>query len=125
MQGVPRYGLRTRADYDLLQGLAIQGEIRPQGVATLKRHWEGLLAGRWTYVHDRELTEGEAPDGPEPEYRVLELRDESADIEGETENEAAVRRVQIKRIESPTAEIFRLGFTVHDVEQAISDLEAM
>lgn len=114
MQGVPRYGLRTRADYDLLQGLAVQGEIRPQGVATLKRHWEGLLAGRWTYVHDRDLAQDEAPDGPEPEYRVLESQDEDGDV----------RRVQIKRIESPTAEIFRLGFTVQDVEQAISDLEA-
>lgn len=115
MQGVPRYGLRTRADYDLLQELATQGEIRPQDVATLKRHWEGLLAGRWIYVHDRELAEGEQPDGDMPEYCVL-------DVEEETTGEA--KRVQLKRVESQDAEIFRLGFAVTDVEQAISDLEA-
>lgn len=114
MQGVPRYGLRTRADYDLLHGLATQGEIRPQGVATLKRHFEGLLAGRFTYVHDRVLADGESPDGDMPDYRVLTVEDEET---GET------RRVQMKRIESPQAEIFRLGFTVQEVEQAITDLE--
>jgi hypothetical protein len=116
MQGVPRYGLRTRADYDLLLGLATQGEIRPQGVATLKRHFEGLLSGRFTYVHDRELAEAESPDGDMPDYRVLNVEDEET---GET------RRVQMKRIESPQAEIFRLGFTVQEVEQAITDLEAV
>lgn len=115
MQGVPRYGLRTRADYDLLQGLATQGEIRPQGVATLKRHFEGLLSGRFTYVYDRDLAEDETPDGDLPEYRVLTVDDE--------EN-GTTRRVQMQRIESPQAEIFRLGFTVPEVEQAITDLEA-
>lgn len=116
MQGVPRYGLRTRADYDLLQGLATEGEIRPQGVATLKRHWEGLLAGRFTYVYDRDLAEGEAPDGDMPEYRVLNVEDEET---------GTTRRVQMQRIESPQAEIFRLGFTVAEVEQAITDLEVI
>lgn len=116
MQGVPRYGLRTRADYDLLLGLATQGEIRPQGVATLKRHFEGLLSGRFTYVHDRVLAEAESPDGDMPDYCVLNVEDEET---GET------RRVQMKRIESPQAEIFRLGFTVQEVEQAITDLEAV
>lgn len=116
MQGVPRYSLRTRADYDLLQGLAIKGEVRPQGVATLKRHWEGLLAGRWIYVHDRALAEGEQPDGEMPDYRVLDVEDEAT---GET------TRVQLKRTESPDAMIFQLGFAVTDVEQAITDLEAL
>ena len=116
MQGVPRYGLRTRADYDLLQGLATQGEIRPQGVATLKRHLEGLLAGRFTYVYDRDLADGESPDGDMPDYRVLNVEDEEA---------GTTRRVQMQRIESPQANIFRLGFTVAEVEQAITDLESV
>ncbi len=116
MQGVPRYGLRTRADYDLLQGLATQGEIRPQGVATLKRHLEGLLVGRFTYVYDRDLANGEAPDGDMPDFRVLDVEDDDT---GET------RRVQMKRTESPQAEIFRLGYTVQGVEQSITDLEGV
>jgi len=116
MQGVPRCGLRTRADYDLMQSLAVQGEIRPQGVATLKQHWQGLLSGRFTYVYDRDLADGEAPDGDMPDFRVLEVEDDDT---GET------RRVQMKRTESPQAEIFRLGYTVQDVEQAITDLEGV
>ncbi|WP_157469991.1 hypothetical protein [Desulfobulbus elongatus] len=112
---MPRYGLRTRADYDLLQGLATKGEIRPQGVATLKRHWEGLLASRWVYDYDRDLADGEDPDGEQPEYLVLAGDD----------GQGGLRRRQMMRIESPHAEIFRLGYTVSDVEQAIADLEAI
>lgn len=116
MQGVPRYGLRTRADYDLLLSLSAQDEIRPQGLATLKRHLNGLLAGRFTYVYDRDLVDGESPDGDMPDYRVLSVEDEEV---------GTTRRVQMQRIESPQAEIFRLGFTVQEVEQAITDLEAV
>ncbi|SFT73641.1 hypothetical protein [Halomonas saccharevitans] len=116
MQGVPRYGLRTRADYDLLQGLALQGEVRPQGVTRLKQHWQGLLSGRFVYMRDRVLADGESPDGPMPDYRVLEIEDEDA---------GTVERVQFQRTESPDAEIFRLGYSVAEVEQAITDLESV
>lgn len=116
MQGVPRYGLRTKADYDLLQGLAVQGDIRPHGLATLKRHWEGLLSGRYHYVYDRDLAEGESPDGSEPDYIVLTVADEQSGTE---------RRKQMVRHDNSQAEIFRLGFTVAEVEQNISDLEAV
>jgi hypothetical protein len=116
MQGVPRYGLRTRADYDLLQGLALQGEIRAQGVATLKRHWEGLLASRFVYDRDRELAEGEQPDGDMPEYRVLTIEDQETGVS---------QRVQFVRTESSAAAIFWLGFTVQNVEKAITDLGAI
>jgi hypothetical protein len=51
-----------------------------------------------------------------PDYRVLNVEDEEA---------GTTRRVQMQRIESPQAEIFRLGFTVAEVEQAITDLEAV
>lgn len=116
MQGVPRFGLRTRADFELLQDLALQGELRPACIATLQRHWQGLLAGRWAYVYDRDLAAGESPDGEAPHYLVIESEDETT---GE------MRRVQLKRTEVPTATIFRLGFTVPEVEQAISALEAI
>lgn len=116
MQGVPRYGLRTRADYDLLLEQAKAAEVRPQGLATLKRHYEGLLAGRFTYVYDRDLAEAESPDGDMPEYRVLTVEDEE---------DGSIRRVQMKRIESSQAEIYRLGFTVQEVGQVITDLEVM
>jgi|SRR5690625_43051 len=118
MQGVPRFGLRTRADYDLLQVLAIQGELRPHDAATLKRHWEGLLSGRFSYQRDRELVGDEPADGEMPDYLVITTREDDGE-------DGAERRVQMVRVESLSAEIFRLGFTVQEVEQAISDLEAI
>lgn len=116
MQGVPRFGLRTRADFELLQQLALQGQLRPTCIATLQRHWQGLLAGRWTYVYDRDLAADENPDGEAPQYLVIESEDEAS---GE------MRRAQHRRIEAPSAAIFQLGFTVPEVEQAISALEAL
>lgn len=116
MQGVPRFGLRTRADYDLLQGLALEGGIQPIGVATLLRHWQGLLAGRFHYVYDRDLSEGESPDGAAPDYIVLTSTDDQS---------GTTTRRQMQREEFATAEIFRLGFTVTEVEQHITDLEAL
>ncbi len=115
MQGVPRYGLRTRADFDLLQDKAIKGEIRPQGIAILKQHWEGLLSSRWYYAYDRDLAEGEQPDGDMPEYCLQETQ---------AQDDTPARRVQTKRTED-LATLNRLGFTVQDVEQAIADLEAL
>lgn len=115
MHEVPRYGLRTRADFDLLQQKALEGDIRPQGIATLKQHWEGLLASRWYYAYDRELAEGEAADGEMPEYCVSETPEQDGQ---------PARRVQLKRTEDLTT-LNRLGFTVNDVEQAIAALEAL
>nr|WP_321266802.1 hypothetical protein [Alcaligenes faecalis] len=115
MQGVPRFGLRTRADFDLLQDKAISGEIRPQGIAILKQHWEGLLSSRWYYAFDRELAEGEQPDGDMPEYYVQEAQAQDGE---------PAKRVQTKRTEDLTT-LNRLGFSVQDVEQAIAVLEAL
>lgn len=115
MQGVLRFGLRTRADFDFLQSKARDGELSAGGVATLKRHWEGLLASRWHYEFDRELLEAESPDGPEPEYIVQETPEQ---------DDQPAKRVQLKRAESLVT-LNRLGFTVQDVEQAIAELEAL
>lgn len=115
MQGVPRFGLRTRADFDLLQDKARRGALSSQGVALLKRHLEGLLSSRWYYAYDRDLAEAEQPDGPMPEYFVAET-----DAQGET----PARRIQTKRTED-LATLNRLGFSVVDVEQAIVELEAL
>lgn len=115
MQGVPRFGLRTREDYDLLQSKAVAGEIRPQGIATLRQHWEGLLEARWYYAFDRELADGEQPDGSWPEYHVSEV---------EPQDDAPAKRVQYVRTEDLTT-LNRLGFSVQEVEQAIATLEAL
>jgi len=115
MIGAPRFSLRTRADYDLLQSQALQGSLRPGDLATLRRHWQGLLAHRWVYVHDRDLSNGEDADGGRPDYLVLDVE----------EDDGTTRRVQMRQIENPDAEIFRLGFTVQDVEQALTELESL
>ncbi|MCZ0926427.1 hypothetical protein L0636_00810 [Halomonas janggokensis] len=61
------------------------------------------------YVFDRNLDESEAADGEEPEYRVME------DDEG-------LRR-QYRLESDPNAPIYRLGFTVEEVDQLIQTVE--
>lgn len=115
MYRIPKYGLRTRGDYDLLQGKALNGELRPADVQRLSEYWQGLLGNRWHYEYDRELGATEQPDGAEPDYIVIEREDEAA---------GTTQRVQLKRVEDLTA-LDRLGFTVSDVQQKISELEAL
>ena len=100
--------LQTQADYmRALDKARNQEKYRPAVIG----HLRGLLAGRWAYVYDRELSEGEEPDGASAEYKVVQ-DEESGD------------RAQLRRQEQPQAAIFQLGFTVAEVEAYISELEA-
>ncbi|WP_022729782.1 hypothetical protein [Fodinicurvata sediminis] len=115
MIGVPRV-LRTRQDYENVRAGVLEGRYGAQERARALAHWQALLS-RHRYVFDRELAEGEAPDGPEPDYTVLVLRDEETD--------AVTARQQRVRIEDPKARIFKLGYSVPEVEAAISDMEGV
>ncbi|WP_445157667.1 hypothetical protein [Halomonas sp. E14] len=114
MRGIPRNQLKTRADFMLLQEAALAGELRPYEVADLRRHWQALLDGRVAYEVDRVLAEGEAPDGEEPEYRVMTDEDEAS-------GEAI--RTQYRLVETGCSRLVRLGFEVEEVEAALAQLE--
>lgn len=109
MIGVLRNALKTRGDFEMLHQAALGGELRPHEVAELRRHWQALLDGRFAYEVDRALSEGESADGGEPEYRVM------ADEDG--------ARTQYKLTESASSRLVALGFTVGEVEHALTELE--
>lgn len=110
MYGVPKV-LATRADFERVHHMALSGECAPEQALA---QWRGLLDGRLAYEHDRVLADGEAPDGAEPEYRVLE----------EEREDGSVERVQYRLVDQPHARIYRLGFSIAEVEARITDLEA-
>ncbi|MBK1725720.1 hypothetical protein [Halorhodospira neutriphila] len=115
MRGVPA-DLNTRADYERCQELARNGELRHRDMQRLREHWAGMLEGRHYYAPDRVLDDGEDPDGSEPEYLVREVEDEET---------GDVRRQQFVRTERDPSALTRTGFTVQEVEDAISELEGM
>jgi hypothetical protein len=109
MHGIPRI-LQTRADFDLALAMARSGEAHPPIVAA---HFAGLIEASRTYVFDKVLAEGEAPDGSMPAYCVLEG------------SEALPTRAQLKQVTDPVARLFALGYTVAEVETIITELGAL
>ncbi|MCS4503912.1 hypothetical protein NYO91_07450 [Arhodomonas aquaeolei] len=115
MKGIPHNSLKTAQDYEGMQQLAIAGELRPRDVATLRRYWQSLLDGRWRYDRDRLLGDSEAPDGDEPDYRVLV----------EEAEDGTEERWQYKRVADDKARIHHLGYDVATVEGKIAELEGV
>lgn len=112
MRGVPKNSLKTKSDYETCQSMALDGSLRSVDVARLRRYWQALIDGRYVMVKDRVLDTDEQADGEEPEYRIL--------TDEETQD-----RVQYKREEDAEAKIFRLGYSVEDVEGKLDELEAL
>lgn|SRR5690625_621278 len=109
MIGIPRNALKTRADFEMLHQAAVSDQLRPHEVEILRRHWQALVDGRFSYEVDRVLGEEELADGEEPEYRVM------ADEDGV--------RTQYRLVESTSSRMVALGFTVQEVETALVELE--
>lgn len=114
MRGIPRV-IKTRADVHGLMDMWRGGSLRPQHAELLHDQLRALRDGRMVYVRDRVLQDGEEPDGPEPHYRVMEE---------ETGADGATEQVQFRLEDSPSAKIYRLGFSLEEVEQLITELEA-
>lgn len=101
MRGFPKV-LNSREDYDnIVEDFGYTKEV--------KRAYQGLLNTAKHYVFDRELGADEEPDGPEPEYKVLE----------EGQEDGSTLRTQYKLVENPDGRIFKLGFTVEEVQGVI------
>lgn len=108
MIGVPKY-LNTKADCELYHQLALDGKI-PKALAI--KSWEGLLAGAYCYAFDRNLAEGEAADGPEPDFIVMEVE----------QDDGTVVRRQEKRVRDVNSRLDRLGYTEAEVRAKIAEL---
>lgn len=110
MYQIPKQ-LKTRTDHDRVYVLAKAGACKcTQALA----HFEGLLRGHYRLEFDRVLGESEPADGDEPDYRVLTAEDEST---GEPE------RHQYKRVERVESRVTRLGYTVSELEDIITELQ--
>lgn len=109
MIGVPQV-CKTKQDCQNIHRMAQDGKL-PKG--EVLSHLRGLLGTKDYYVFDRMLEDSEDPDGSPPEYTVVETEKE----DGTTE------RKQNKLVENPKGRIFKMGFTVSQVQQMIKDLE--
>jgi len=116
MRGIPKNALMTRDDFELLQQMARDSELRPQHIEGLRKQWQGLLNGRKKYVFDRVLADGEAADGSEPDYLVLEREDEAS---GETS------RVQHRLVDDDACRMAKLGYTAAEVTAMIDELDGL
>jgi len=109
MYGYPST-IQTRHDIDLLMGYLGSEWATPDNIERGLNYLHGLIDNRFAYFFDRHLNSGESPDGPEPDYRVM------------TDDETSVIS-QYKRMDNPSAWIYRLGLTVAEVENMISQIE--
>lgn len=108
MYGYPKI-INTRHDVEYLVGYLgthwATEENKQRGLSFLR----GLRDNTQIYVFDRILSESEDPDGPEPDFIVLQDEDGG--------------RKQMRLEENPNALIYRLGFTVAEVENLIATVE--
>ncbi len=100
MRGIPKI-LATKVDYmNILQLYSIE-ECRP--------YFLDLLNDRYHFVIQGELQDGD--DGiTDSEHKV------SVD-----ETEEGIKRYQLERVENPNAKIFRIGFSVSEVESILQN----
>ena len=76
--------------------------------AKVKRAYQGLLNTAKKYEFDKELAAESDRTGPAPEYKVMTQEEEGEE-----------KIVQFKLVDNPNGKIFRLGFTVDEVQEVI------
>jgi len=108
MYGYPKI-IKTRHDVEYMVGYLGSKWATEENVERGLAFLRGLRDNTTRYVFDRVLAENEAPDGDEPDYRVL------TNDEGERE--------QFVLEENPTARIHQLGFTQAEVQALIDTVE--
>jgi hypothetical protein len=100
MRGFPKV-LNSRQDYENM--------INDFGYTVkVKRAYQGLLNTAQKYEFDKELAAETERTGPEPEYKVMTQEEEGTE-----------KIVQFKLVDNPNGKIFRLGFTIDEVQEVI------
>jgi hypothetical protein len=102
MYGFPKY-LNSRADYEnIIADFGYAGQV--------KQAYQALLNINKHYAFDRELISDENPDGPEPEFRVI----------NEQQLDGVIKKIQFKLVDDPNSKLKQLGFTAQEVEEVIN-----
>lgn len=112
MYGIPKI-LQTREDFDFCLSAAKLGDASPH---ELLPHFRGLITSAQAYVFDKELGEDEQPSGKQPDYCVSEQKDETT---------GDIKRIQNRLDIDKSARIFALGYTIDEVTEIITELEAL
>ena len=100
MRGFPKV-LNSRQDYEnIVSDFGYTEKV--------KRAYQGLLNTAEKYEFDKELAAESDRTGPEPEYKVMT-----------EEEEGTEKIVQFKLVDNSNGKIFRLGFTVDEVQEVI------
>lgn len=100
MRGFPKV-LNSRQDYENI--------INDFGyTAKVKRAYQGLLNTAQKYEFDKELAAESDRTGSAPEYKVMTQEEEGTE-----------KIVQYKLVDNPNGKIFKLGFTIDEVQEVI------
>lgn len=108
MYGYPKT-IETKHDVDVLMAYMGSKWATEENIRRGLEFLRGLVSGRKAYVFDKMLAEGEGPTGPAPGCIVLAQEDGS-------------RRQEVLA-DDPYARIYRMGFTVAEVEALIAHIE--
>ncbi len=108
MHGYPKQ-IATRYDVEALMSYLGSAWATEENIAKGLAFFRGLIEHSRCYVFDKILAPGEDPSGPEPEYLVLAQEDGA--------------RRQERLVDDPGARIYRMGYTVTDIEAMISTIE--
>jgi hypothetical protein len=101
MRGFPKV-LNSRQDY--------KNVVNDFGyTAKIKRAYEGLLNTAEKYKFDKELAAESDRTGPAPEYKVMTQEEEGTET-----------IVQYKLVDNPNGKIFKLGFTIDEVQEVVN-----
>lgn len=114
MYGYPKH-VNTRADIEHLMGYLGSPWATPENKERGLSLLQGLIDSSKSYVFDRNLGATEQPDGPEPNYIVLEV----------PQDDGSVVRRQEKLVDDPNARIHRLGLTVAEVQSFIATVQGV
>jgi len=100
MRGFPKV-LNSRQDYEnIVSDFGYTEKV--------KRAYQGLLNTAEKYKFDKELAAESERTGPVPEYKVMTQEEEGTE-----------KIVQFKLVDNPNGKIFRLGFTIEEVQEVI------
>jgi len=100
MRGFPKV-LNSRQDYEnIVSDFGYTEKV--------KRAYQGLLNTAEKYEFDKELAAESDRTGTEPEYKVMTQEEEGTE-----------KIVQFKLVDNPNGKIFRLGFTIEEVQEVI------